>query len=41
MKGTPRQFFFEETVDNGEAFTVVQVVSNQGDNCSVPIEVFG
>ncbi len=41
MKGTPRPFAYEETGDHVSDYTHVQVVSNQDDDCSVEIEVFG
>lgn len=41
MKGTPRSFSYEETGDYVAEYTHVQVVSNEGDDCSVEIEVFG
>ena len=41
MKGVPRSFFYEEIGDHVCNYKQVQVISNQGDDCIVDIEVFG
>ena len=41
MKGIPRHFFFEKKGPDVSQYTQVQVVSNQGESCTVNISVFG
>jgi len=41
MKGIPRHFSFEIEGNEVSQYTQVQVVSNQGDSCTVNISVFG
>ena len=40
-KGTARAFLYEEAGDHVNQYTHVKVVSNQGDDCTVEIEVLG
>ncbi|MPW31969.1 hypothetical protein F9L16_23745 [Agarivorans sp. B2Z047] len=41
MKGIPRHFTFEKKGPEVSQYTQVQVVSNQGESCTVNISVFG
>ena len=41
MKGIPRHFSFEKHGSDASKYTQVQVVSNQGESCTVNISVFG
>jgi|GEM_PF-1702459 len=41
MKGIPRHFSFEKQGADVSQYTQVQVVSNQGESCTVNISVFG
>ncbi|MDO6547319.1 hypothetical protein [Pseudoalteromonas carrageenovora] len=41
MKGIPRHFSFEKHGSDVSMFTQVQVISNQGESCTVNISVFG
>ncbi len=41
MKGIPRHFSFEKHGSDVSKYTQVQVISNQGESCTVNISVFG
>ena len=41
MKGTPRHFYYEKSGSEVSKYTQVQVVTNQGESCTVNITVFG
>ena len=41
MKGVPREFHYEESGDQVNTYSQVQVISNQDDNCTVDIKILG
>mgnify|MGYP001141092118 CR=1 FL=1 len=41
MKGIPRHFHFEKNGSEVSKYTQVQVVTNQGESCTVNVTVFG